>query len=1165
MSNLAFNKIFNNKNRVNISNVVSNYEGFLLSEMIADFHKYKNAKNNEFIGNAIVYVANNDSAMAEVVSVLRFVSNDDVKILEFPSFDTVPYDRSSPNARITAKRVECLSYLSNADFSKETVVVVTTVSAMLQKVTHKKYYMNARFYLEQGMSLDEGEFLSFVTKNGYNRVEQVMEAGEYAIRGGIIDIFPTASDNPIRIDLFGDEIEKIKSFDAISQKSIEDIKSFEFVPVSEVFLNSNTITNFRNRYRELFGGEAIKDFIYEAISNGSKFQGYENWMPLFYEEMSTIFDYVGKSIVITDCLFDEATEAKINLISDYYQARIDVLQSGDEMGEVYRPIPPDMFFISSLDKELGKHNLISLNRFMVEDGIDLSVKKTPIFHQNNEIVYDEFQRYVSDKLNEKNIVVLGNSEGSLDRLYNIVSDKINAKVRFIDKWRDVKYKTEDRYVYFIPFHLESGFENRKISIITEQDIVGEKLYRKTAKTKKAKDIISDMSELMEGDLVIHIDHGIGRFESLVSIDTAGAKHDCLKIIYADGNKLFVPVENIEVLSKFSSENEATPLDRLGSPQWQARKAKLKKHILEIADKLIKVEANRKIKKVDRFIADLGEYNEFCTRFGYVETDDQLKAIEDVVSDLAMDTPMDRLVCGDVGFGKTEVALRAAFIAASVGVQVAVVVPTTLLARQHFKNFEERFKGFGLKVRQLSRLVSAKNMTAYKKEIKDGSCNIVIGTHALLSKTVDFCNLGLLIVDEEQHFGVTHKEKLKEMKDNVNVLTLTATPIPRTMQLAMSGIRSLSVIATPPVDRLAVRTFITEFDPVVIKEAILRERFRGGQVFYVCPRVSDIVGVREKLEKLIPDVKIVIAHGQMSATELDDKMNAFAEGEYEILLSTTIIESGIDLPNVNTMIVHRADMFGLSQLYQLRGRIGRSKRRGYAYLTLKPRKPLTKTAEKRLQVMHSLDTLGAGFNVASYDMDIRGAGNLLGEAQSGHIKEVGVALFQNMLEEAIKKVKLGDSEQAFEDSWSVQINTGVPVLIPDDYVADIGLRLSLYRRIGKLDNEAEVEEFIIELIDRFGKIPEEVSNLLEIIKIKMICKVINIEKIDVGPRGAIISFRNNKFDNPAGLIDYISSQLGMVKIRPDHKLVVDRKFDSYKLRINGVKQIVLELLKIAKGI
>ena len=716
--------------------------------------------------------------------------------------------------------------------------------------------------------------------------------------------------------------------------------------------------------------------------------------------------------------------------------------------------------------------------------------------------------------------------------------------------------------------IEQGFETESAAIVSEQDILGDRLVRPRKGSRRAENFIAEATSVAPGDLVVHVDHGIGRFAGLKAIEAAGAPHDCLEIHYADDTKLFLPVENVDLLSRYGSEESGVELDRLGSHNWQARKARMKRRIREIAGELIKIAAERQLREAPRLNVGPGAYDEFCAGFPYEETDDQLNAIEATIKDLTSGRPMDRLVCGDVGFGKTEVALRAAFTAAVNGKQVAVIVPTTLLARQHFKTFSDRFRGFPINVAQASRLVPPAQLAQTKAGLAAGTVDIVIGTHALLGRGIKFKDLALLVVDEEQHFGVSHKEKLKTLRSEVHVLTLTATPIPRTLQLALTGVRDLSIIASPPVDRLAVRTFVSPFDPVTVREALLREKYRGGQAFYVCPRIEDLAGAKDFLDKNVPEVRVAVAHGQMPPTVLDDIMSAFYDGKYDVLLSTTIIESGLDIPTANTLIVHRADRFGLAQLYQLRGRVGRAKLRAYALLTLPAQAKITPQAERRLKVLQSLDTLGAGFQLASHDLDIRGAGNLLGEEQSGHIKEVGFELYQQMLEEAVLSLKAGVTALA-PDRWSPQITMGTPVLIPDDYVADLSVRLALYRRLAEIEDEREIDAFAAELVDRFGKLPVEVEHLLQVVTIKALARRANVERVEAGPKGVVLAFRDNVFPNPDGLIRYIGEQGSGVRMRNDPKnakaqqLVFFEDWPRPVERLKGSAAILRQLATLAE--
>jgi transcription-repair coupling factor (superfamily II helicase) len=676
--------------------------------------------------------------------------------------------------------------------------------------------------------------------------------------------------------------------------------------------------------------------------------------------------------------------------------------------------------------------------------------------------------------------------------------------------------------------------------------------------------MAELAALTPGDLVVHQDHGIGRYEGLISIPVGNSPHDCVALTYSGGDKLYVPVENIDVLSRYGSDSEHVSLDKLGGEAWQRRKSKLKERIRAIAGELLKTAAERALRPGSIIEVDGPAYAGFVDRFPYEETEDQLRVIEEVLQDLSAGKPMDRLVCGDVGFGKTEVAMRAAFAAAMAGLQVAVIAPTTLLARQHYSNFAERFRDLPLKLGRLSRLVPTAEAAQTREALADGTLDIVIGTHAVLAKSLEFKRLGLVIVDEEQRFGVNHKEQLKALKTDVHMLTLTATPIPRTLQMAMSGLRELSVIQTPPVDRLAVRTYVMPWDPVVLREALLREHYRGGQSFFVVPRITDLTEIEEFLRTEVPEVKYVTAHGQMSPTQVEERMSAFYEKRYDVLLSTTIVESGLDIPSANTLIIHRADRFGLAQLYQLRGRVGRSKTRAYAYLTHEPNRVLTETAEKRLKVLGDLDSLGAGFQLASHDLDIRGAGNLVGDEQSGHIKEVGFELYQSMLEEAILEARAGAHGLAKpRGSFSPQITIDAPILIPEDYVPDLSVRMALYRRLNDLEEGQDIEGFAAEMTDRFGPIPEPTQNLLKLIQIKQNALVAQVAKIEVGARGTLVSFHQDTPPNVAGLLAYVDKLGETAKLRPDSKLVINRIWGDPAARLNGCLQLSRGLANLAR--
>ncbi|WP_411724135.1 transcription-repair coupling factor, partial [Loktanella salsilacus] len=776
----------------------------------------------------------------------------------------------------------------------------------------------------------------------------------------------------------------------------------------------------------------------------------------------------------------------------------------------------------------------------------------PERQQENLSLFGALAGHVKTKVAKGPVIIASYSEGARERLTGLIEDEGIGEVIPVSDWSRVGKSG----VHLAVWALEAGFEAPGVTVISEQDVLGDRLIRQNKRKRRADNFLTEANALSPGDLVVHVDHGVGRFIGLEVVTALGAAHECLTLEYAESSKLYLPVENIELLSKFGHEEGL--LDKLGGGAWQAKKARLKERIRQIAERLIRVAAERALRKAPVLEPMDGIWDQFLARFPYAETDDQLAAIDDVLTDLESGQPMDRLICGDVGFGKTEVAIRAAFVAALAGVQVAIVAPTTLLARQHYQSFAERFRGFPVVVRPLSRFVSAKDAAATREGLTNGTVDIVIGTHALLAKSVKFRNLGLLVIDEEQKFGVQHKERLKSLRTDVHVLTLTATPIPRTLQLSLSGVRDLSIIGTPPIDRLAIRTYVSEFDTITIREALLREHYRGGQSFFVVPRISDMDEMVEWLKTEVPEVSFITATGQMAAGELDDRMNAFYDGKYDVLMATTIVESGLDIPTANTMIVWRADMFGLSQLYQIRGRVGRSKTRAYAYLTTMPRQKLTDTAQKRLRVLASLDSLGAGFTLASQDLDIRGAGNLLGEEQSGQMREVGYELYQQMLEDQINAIRSGAAEGLQDDGeWSPQINLGVPVLIPEDYVPDLDVRLGLYRRLSDLTTKVELEGFAAEMIDRFGKLPKEVNTLMLVVRIKAMCKKAGIGQLDAGPKGATIRFHKDKFANPTGLVDFIGDYKGQAKVR-DNKIVVMQDWTRERDKIQGAFNIARDL-------
>ena len=1117
----------------------------------------------------ILYIASSDRELDAVRTALAFFAPD-AQVLALPAWDCLPYDRASPNAAVLANRIVALALLSQP--RKSPRIVLTTANAALQKLPPRAVMAEAQYSLQSGDALNYEKLIHFLSEHGYRRTSTAMEAGEFAVRGSIIDIVPSGMGQGLRLDTFGATLESIRAFDLASQRSTETVSGTTLYPASEVILNTASTERFREGYRAAFGA-THDDPLYEAVSQGRRSPGMEHWLPLFYDQLETLFDYVPGAMLMLDAQAPMAVEERLELTKEYYAAR----KSGEHAKRYaqapYHPLPPDALYLNEAQWEgqLMVRRTMTLTPFVTEGGITMDYRAGRNFASaklTGEALFADLKTHVaSRRAAGRSTVIACYSQGSRERIAAMLHehDIHPLRIESFAQAKDISGKT----VGLATLAVEHGFEAESLALISEQDLLGDRIVRATKPRKKSEHFLAEAANFVPGELVVHREHGIGRFEGLVTLDVQGGQHDCLKIIYDAEAKLFIPVENIDLISRYGTEEEGTRLDRLGSASWQSRKAKLKERITLMAEDLMKTAAARAVGEAVQLQPPTGLYEEFCARFPYSETEDQAKAIDDVLADIGSGRPTDRLVCGDVGFGKTEVAMRAAFVAGSSHnvhgkIQVAVICPTTLLCRQHFRTFSDRFSGLPFTIRQLSRLTTAKDNKQTLEMLAGGGVDIVIGTHSLLAKTIAFKNLGMLIIDEEQHFGVAQKEKLKSLKADIHVVTLSATPIPRTLQLALSGVRELSIIATPPVDRLAVRTFVMPFDAVVIREAILREYHRGGKIFYVTPRIKYMAELLQTLHELVPEIKIASAHGQMAPSELDGMMNAFYDGKYDMLLSTSIVESGLDIPTANTIIIDRAEMFGLSQLYQLRGRVGRSKTRAYAYCTLPHRKTLSHAATRRLEVMQTLDSLGAGFTLASHDMDIRGFGNLLGEEQSGQVREVGVELYQQMLEEAVASVKAGKSGESAPaaDDWSPQINVGMTVLIPETYVEDLELRLGLYRHAASLATEADIHAFAAELMDRFGPLPGEVDHLLAVVRLKQLCREAGVERIDAGPKGAVLTFRKNSFAQPEKLLAYIAKNARRAKLRPDHKLVLMDDWSDAAEKLKGVRDSISEIAKLA---
>jgi transcription-repair coupling factor (superfamily II helicase) len=1190
-----------------LTKVPGDAHGFLAVEI---------AKN--FSQNDVVFVAENDVEMEVLQRQVRFFAPES-DILNFYAWDCLPYDRTSPKSLISSNRVKTLHRLTSRKEGQK-FFIITSAHALLQKVISQDEIANSGLFLQVGSKVSISQIAEFLVLKGYRREPCANDAGEFAVRGGIVDVVMQESleITGYRLDFFGEVIESIKIFDPITQISRETLKFLEILPASEVILNQKTIENFRKNYREKFGA-AIDDQLYSAISEGRSYLGMEHWLPFFYKEnLVSFFSYLQNPVCIFPDQITPLVKTRCELIEEYYQARISDLKIRD--GNIYNPIEAGQLYFSEeefFENIKNQTTAIELKQFDYSNNneriLDLELKPTPDFalagRANKKDPIDLMQNFLA-YFAKGGGLPLGRSEDLFDaisepqRIKPIISRglmlacltesfKERLKKMFLDfriPCQEVsnfeeakKVKTGKAAIFTMPSHF--GFYSSDFMLVGEQALFGEKIIRKKISSKAdAKRIIEEGLAINKGELIVHRDHGIGKFDGIYLISAGGIKIDMLKILYGGSDVLFVPVDDINLISRYGADNPLIKLDKLGISAWKNRRDKIKKRIKIAAGALLKIAAARHLRKAPRFVADPQFYDEFKNRFGFVETDDQMRAITEVEEDLEKGSPMDRLICGDVGFGKTEVAMRAAATVVSGGGdwtnetldtsvevvkskkaanQVAIISPTTLLCRQHYQNFSQRFENTGVKVVHLSRLVGTTKAKEVRAEIESGVAQIIIGTHSLLQKTLKFKNLSLAIVDEEQHFGVAQKERLKELRNEVHILTLSATPIPRTLQMSLTGVKDLSLIATAPTDRIAVRNFVMPYDSVIVREAVMREYNRSGRVFFVVPRIRDIEEMEPRLKILLPELKITHAHGQMSPTQLEKIMNDFVDGKIDVLLSTTIIESGIDIKEANCMIIYRADMFGLSQLYQLRGRVGRGKVRAYCYFMTDGRKKISGDTKKKLEVMQNLDSLGVGFSVASHDMDIRGSGNLIGDEQSGHIKETGVELYQQMLLEAIDKLKNSnqldvDNDKVDLEDYSTTIKLGISLLIPEDYISDLGLRMSFYKKIATISNVENEEKIINEMSDRFGKIPPEVFDLVKISNLKHSCKELGIERLETLKDGVTITFKNNSFKNTDKLLAMIFASKNKIKIHNGSRVLflghLRSKEEKFALAFSAIKRL-----------
>ena len=1095
-------------------------------------------------------------------------------LLGFPAWETLPFEKLSPFGPLVAERISTLFRLTQmsgqgpvlaGDESGLTQgIIVTTTSALMQRVMPREILTKHGFAIKKGDQLNLPAMRAFLAISGYRATSQVVESGEFAVRGGIVDFFPPGYEEPIRLELFGDEVETLRMFDPVTQRSTDPIPGVQALPTSEVILNEETIRSFRSQYRQTFGGNADELNFYKEISKGNKVQGMEHFLPLFYEPAETLFEYLPKESVF---MLESGTFEAMDHFSKEIQERYSIVQYQAKQDHL---MPIDGLY---LDPKETQNRLSNFTVFDTLPGyqkqtFSLGFDPAPDFsgtsgsdsEEEKKSVLDRVCQHIKKAQTEGFRVCLSvRTMGQRERLRELLADHKLVTTNAAH-WQAV-FSAQPGSLFLTIGDVEQGFSHGRLGIllIPEESIFGRRTRRRQIDKRYIDQLLASFSDLNEGNLVVHADHGIGRFGGLHSLDVGTIRNEFLLISYLGDDKLYVPVENLDRVSKYSNSEEII-LDKLGGNKWEKTKKKAKKKVLEMAAELVRLQALREAQRGFSFSGLDPLYQEFSASFPYEETQDQAQAIDSVLADMHAYKPMDRLVCGDVGFGKTEVAIRAAFRAIMDGKQVAVLTPTTILAQQHFDTFSSRLSPYPVTVALLSRFRTPKQIKQSLQHIAKGEADVVIGTHRLLQKDVVFKDLGLLVVDEEQRFGVSHKEKIKTMRAMVDILTLTATPIPRTMHLAMAGVRDISIIATPPVDRLSIRTIVAQYDKNQIREAILREIYRGGQVFYLYNRVTDIEKVAAQLSELVPEAKVGVAHGQMREGALEKIMFSFYQQEFNILVCTTIIENGVDIPSANTIIIHRADKFGLAQLHQLRGRVGRSKRRAYAYLLIPPTQNLSADAQKRLEAIETLGELGAGFSLATHDLEIRGAGNILGDEQSGQIREVGFELYNQMLKDAVLQLSKGyvpTPQQEEPEEILPVISLHLSTHIPSDYIPDVHQRLTLYKRIAELANPEEISDMRVELLDRFSTLPQSVDNLLRVVALKRLCRKLKILKLEAGPKGASITFHSEPNVLPSAIIGLI--QKGGGSIQFNHQKgslgIRDRNWEDADVRLKELDKVL----------
>ncbi|KIS35215.1 Transcription-repair-coupling factor [Haemophilus influenzae] len=1102
--------------------------------------------------NLTVVVTPDTRSAVRLSRVLSELSSQNVCL--FPDWETLPYDTFSPHQEIISSRLSALFHLQNAKKG----IFLLPISTLMQRLCPPQYLQHNVLLIKKGDRLVIDKMRLQLEAAGYRAVEQVLEHGEYAVRGALLDLFPMGSAVPFRLDFFDDEIDSIRTFDVDTQRTLDEINSINLLPAHEFPTDDKGIEFFRAQFRETFG-EIRRDpeHIYQQISKGTLISGIEYWQPLFFAEMATLFDYLPEQTLFVDMENNQMQGERFyqDAKQRYEQRKMDPM----------RPLlSPEKLWLNvdEVNRRLKSYPRITFKAEKVRSSVrqkNLPVAALP------EVTIQSQQKEPLGQLRQfiehfkGNLLFSVETEGRRETLLDLLSP-LKLKPKQIQSLEQI----ENEKFSLLVSSLEQGFiieQSLPVAIIGEANLLGERVQQRSRdkrKTINPDTLVRNLAELKIGQPVVHLDHGVGRYGGLITLDTGGIKAEYLLLNYANESKLYVPVTSLHLISRYvGGSDESAPLHKLGNEAWAKSRQKAAEKIRDVAAELLDVYAQREAKKGFAFKYDREEFQQFSATFPFEETYDQEMAINAVISDMCQPKAMDRLVCGDVGFGKTEVAMRAAFLAVMNHKQVAVLVPTILLAQQHYENFKDRFANLPVNVEVLSRFKTAKEQKQILENLAEGKVDILIGTHKLIQSDVKFNDLGLLIIDEEHRFGVGQKEKIKQLRANIDILTLTATPIPRTLNMAMNGIRDLSIISTPPARRLSIKTFVRQNDDLVVREAILREILRGGQVYYLHNDVASIENTAEKLTALVPEARVIVGHGQMRERELERVMSDFYHQRYNVLVCSTIIETGIDVPTANTIIIERADHFGLAQLHQLRGRVGRSHHQAYAYLLTPPPKMMTKDAERRLDALENLDNLGAGFILATHDLEIRGAGELLGNEQSGQIESIGFSLYMELLDAAVKALKEG-REPSLEELTQQQadIELRVPALLPDDYLGDVNMRLSFYKRIAAAESKAELDELKVELIDRFGLLPDATENLLQITELRLLVEPLNVVRIDAGTQGGFIEFSAKAQVNPDKFIQLIQKEPIVYRFDGPFKFKFMKDLSDNKVRL----EFVVDLLR-----